>query len=47
MLNKSNAREWLVPVLDSLHPGRHSILDQLFLVDISDHNHWQGDYYPC
>ena len=46
MLNKSIALEWLVPVLDSLCPGCRSILDHWFLADISDHNHWQGDYYP-
>ncbi len=47
MLNKSIALEWLVPVLDSFHHGCHSILDHWFLADISDHNHWQGDYYSC
>ncbi len=46
MLNKSIALEWLVPVLDSLCPGCRSILDHWFSADISDHNHWQGDYYP-
>ena len=45
MLNKSIALEWLVPVLDSLCPGCRSRLDHWFLADISDHNHWQGDYW--
>ena len=46
MLKKSNALEWLVPVLGSLHPGCRRTLDYRFLADISDHNHWQGDHYP-
>ena len=45
-LNKSIALEWLAPVLDSLCSGCHRILDHWFSADISDHNHWQGAYYP-
>ena len=34
MLRKSNALEWLIPVLDSLHPGSRRTLDNRFLAGI-------------